>query len=240
MRSSSNRRPVVDCQPAADVDEVILLGAHPGGVGVTAKFCENFGDGFARIAFFAFLNEIGIFHHACRIEINLDAVLVAQGAQGFDVRHADGLSACHVDRASHADVGDIVRANFVDQCLHFVEVNVALEWMQVCGIVRFVNDDIGERAARQFLMQARGGEIHIAGNILSLFDNRLTDEMFRAASLMRGDDILVAVHFLDSRFKMIEVAAARVGFIAHHHARPLTVTHRAGAAVGQQVNVHII
>ena len=240
MRSSSNRCPVVDRQPAADVDEVILLGTHPCGIGVTAKFQKNFSNGFACISFFTFLNEIGIFHHAGGIEINLDAVLVAQGAQGFDVCHADGLSACHVDRASHADVGDIVRADFVDQCLHFVQINVAFEWMQVGGVVRLVNDDIGERAARQFLMQTCGGEIHVARNVLSLFDDCLADEMFRAASLMRGKDIFVTVHFLDSRFEMIEVAASRVGFIAHHHARPLTVTHRASAAVGQQVNVHII
>ena len=134
--------PVVDCKPAADVDKIILLGAHPCGIGVTAKFKENFCDGFICVAFFALLNEIGIFHHAGGIEINLDAVFVAQSAQGFDICHADGLSACHVDRARHADVGDVIRANFIDQRLNFIQINVALERMQIGGIVRLVNDDI--------------------------------------------------------------------------------------------------
>ncbi len=39
---------------------------------------------------------------------------------------------------------------------------------------------------------------------------------------------------------MVEVAAAGVGLVAQHHARPLAVAHGAGAAVGQQVDVDIV
>ncbi len=36
---------VVHGQPAADVDQVVLLGAHPGAVGVGAELLEDGGDG---------------------------------------------------------------------------------------------------------------------------------------------------------------------------------------------------
>ena len=105
--------------------------------------------------------------------------------------------------------------------------------------MRLVDDHVHEDAARQFLMQARGREVHVARHVLPFLDHRLADQVFRAAPLMRGHDVLVAVVFLDRFFQMIEVAAAGVGFIAQHDARPLAIAHRAGAAVGEQIDVDI-
>ena len=39
---------------------------------------------------------------------------------------------------------------------------------------------------------------------------------------------------------MIEIPASGVGLVAEHHPRPLAVAHRAGAAVGQQIDVHVL
>ena len=44
----------------------------------------------------------------------------------------------------------------------------------------------------------------------------------------------------DGGFQMIEVFAAGVGFITEHHAGPLPIAHRAGAAVREQVDIHIL
>src|SRR5699024_11179179 len=39
--------------------------------------------------------------------------------------------------------------------------------------------------------------------------------------------------------EMVKIFAPRIGFIAHHHARPLAVAHGRSPAVGQQINIHI-
>ncbi len=51
--------------------------------------------------------------------------------------------------------------------------------------------------------------------------------------------IFVAVMMPNGFFQMIEIAAAGIGFVAQHHARPLPIAHCAGAAVGQQIDVHV-
>ena len=48
-----------------------------------------------------------------------------------------------------------------------------------------------------------------------------------------------AIIFTHDFFQVVEVAAARIGFVTNHQASPLFVAHRAGAAVGQEVDVNI-
>ena len=125
--------PVVHGQPAADVDQIIFLGAHPRAVAVTAKLLQNLRDGLVGVSGFAFLNEEGILHQARGVEEDLDAVLIAQRAQRLDVLHAHRLAARHVDGAGQADVRDLVRAFALDQRFDLVEIDVALEGMQIAA-----------------------------------------------------------------------------------------------------------
>ena len=68
----------------------------------------------------------------------------------------------------------------------------------------------------------------------------LREDVLGAAALVGRHDVAVAVVLLDGLFEVIEVAAAGVGLVAQHHAGPLPVAHRAGAAVGQQVDVDVL
>ncbi len=131
LRSSSNSVPVVDRQPAADVDQAVLLGADPGAVGVVAELAQNLGDGALRVALLALLDEQGVLDHARGVQVDLDAVAVAQLAQRLDVGHAHRLAAGHVDRAGQADVGHVFRAHAPEQRFQLVQVDVALEGVQV-------------------------------------------------------------------------------------------------------------
>src|SRR5581483_93725 len=63
--------------------------------------------------------------------------------------------------------------------------------------------------------------------------------MFGTASLVSGNNVLVAVIPADGFPEMVEIPAAGVGLVAQHHAGPLVVAHSAGPAVGEQVNVDI-
>ena len=68
----------------------------------------------------------------------------------------------------------------------------------------------------------------------------LADEVLGAAALVGGHDVPVAVVSLDRVLEVVEVATAGVGLVAQHHPGPLAVAHRAGAAVGQQVDVDVV
>ena len=65
-------------QPAADVDQVILLGAHPGPVGVAAELLEDLGDRLALVTRLPLLDEKGVFVHAGGVQVDAHAVAVAE------------------------------------------------------------------------------------------------------------------------------------------------------------------
>ena len=231
---------IVDGQPAADVDQVVLLAAHPRPVGVVAKLLQDGGDGLVGVPLFALLDEQGVLDGARGVQIELQSVVIAEGAQLADVGHADRLAAGHVDRGRETDVGYAVSSVGVDDSPQLVEVDVALERVEVVGIVGLIDDDVDEDAAGQLLVQARRREVHVAGHVLAGLDDGTADQVFRAAPLVGGDQVAVAVDALHRLFQVVEVAAAGVGLVAQHHARPLAVAHGAGAAVGQQVNVDVV
>ena len=49
----------------------------------------------------------------------------------------------------------------------------------------------------------------------------------------------VSIHITHGLLKVVVVARARVGLIAQHERRPLPVTHRARARVGQQIDIDV-
>jgi hypothetical protein len=89
-------------------------------------------------------------------------------------------------------------------------------------------------------VQAGGGEVHVPRHELAGLDQQLRQNVLGAAALVSGDDEAVAVVLLHGFFEVVEVLAAGVGLVAQHHAGPLPVAHRAGARVGQQVDVDVV
>ena len=68
---------VVDGQPPADVDQVVLLGAHPAAIGVAAELLQNVGNRLVRVPVLSLLDEVGILVHAGRIQVDADLVSIA-------------------------------------------------------------------------------------------------------------------------------------------------------------------
>ena len=66
------------------------------------------------------------------------------------------------------------------------------------------------------------------------------DEVLRAAALVGGHDVAVAVVALDRRLQVVEVAAPGVRLVAEHHPGPLAVAHRGRAGVREQVDVDVV
>ena len=63
--------------------------------------------------------------------------------------------------------------------------------------------------------------------------------MLGAAPLVGGHHITIPVVIPDCLFHVVKIPTARVSLVAQHNARPLPVTHSAGATVSKQVNVYI-
>lgn len=57
---------------------------------------------------------------------------------------------------------------------------------------------------------------------------------------MNGLYVLETENFFCVFYQMQIAARARVGFVAHHDARPLRAAHGVGAAVRQKVNINVL
>ena len=75
----------------------------------------------------------------------------------------------------------------------FARSTLPLKGCWLARVVRFGNDDVHERSAGQFLVEARGGEIHVAGNVVARLDHDLREDMLGAAALVGGDQVAVAI-----------------------------------------------
>ena len=168
--------PLVERQEATDVDERVLLGAHRAAVGESADLQDDLGDGLVGVAGLPLLDEVGVLGDARGVVDDADAVLVAEFADLVQVRQADGLATGHVDGGRDADVGDAVGADSSMSFSSFVEVDVALEGVLARRVVRLVDDHVDEAAAGQFLVQAGGREVHVAGDevacLMSVWERR--------------------------------------------------------------------
>ncbi len=108
---------IIDCQPSAYVDQVVLLGAHPGAVCVIAEFFQNGGNGLVCISFLPLLNKEGVFDHSRRIQVDANSEAVAQFSQCPHIGHTHRLTARHIHSARQADVGNVFSPFLFDQKL---------------------------------------------------------------------------------------------------------------------------
>ena len=233
------QRVVVHGQPAADVHQGVLLAAHRAAVGVGAEFLEDFRHRPRLVARLALLDKIGVFDGARGVEHDAKPVPVGQFADGADVRHRNRLPAGHVDRGRNADVGDVAGADLLDEVFNRLQIDVALERVFAGRIVPLGNDDVDEGAAGEFLVQPGSGEVHVARHQVARLDEQARQDVLGAASLVGGHEVAIAVVLSHRVFQVVEIAAARVGFVAEHHAGPLPIAHGVGAAIGEQVDVNV-
>jgi hypothetical protein len=166
-------------------------------------------------------------------------VAVAPRPQLAQVGHREGLTAGHIHVALEADVRDTLGADFVDERVQLRNIDVAFERIIRLGGVGLVDDDVDKPSAGQFLVQARGREIHVAGHVVAILDQDLRHQVLGAASLVCRHEVLVAIVLLHHGFEVVEILAAGIGLVAEHHAGPLPIAHCGGARVGQQVDVYV-
>ena len=231
---------VVGAEEAADVGHAVFLGGHGASVAVAEHFLRDLFGSFGFVSFFAQLDEPGIFGEAAGVEVERDAVALADGADLADVFHGDGLASAGVVGDGKHDQRNSLAAYALDQCFKRGNVHVAFEGMRRGGVLPFFDDQIDGFGADEFDVGARGVEVRVVGDDISFLAGDAEEDALGGAALMRGDDVTVAEDILDGILEVVEAAAAGVALVAFHDGGPLVGGHGSGAGVGEQVDEDIV
>lgn len=174
---------------------------------------DDFLNGLVLVALFPCLDEIRVLNTPCGIEHHLDAILVGQLGNSFDISHGNRLSARQVNGHCETDIWNLISAHFVNQGLELIQVNIALEIKDCAGVMGLVDNHIAEGCAVTLLMETCGGEIHVAWYIIPRLDGKRGKDILCAASLVGRHHILKSEQLLYRCLKVIEVLGSAVGFI---------------------------
>ena len=129
----------------------------------------------------------------------------------------------------------------VQDLLHLVQINVALEVLGGAGGVQAgVDDTVHGDGAQDLGVAVEGIEMHVAYGVLAGLGVVLGHDEVGAAALMGGLHIGHAEHLLGGGLQLVEALAAGVALVAQHHGRPLLGAHGGGAGIGEAVHVHVL
>ena len=133
LRHCSASVVVVHGQPAADVGEAVLLGAHGHAVGQRGHLPHDVGHVPIALARLALADEPGVLGEATGVEEQRHTVAVAHRSHAAQVLERDGLAAAGVVRHGHEHHGDVRRPS-ARKASSRAEVHVALERVNRGGV----------------------------------------------------------------------------------------------------------
>ena len=237
VRTGAGHVVVVQGQEAADVDQGVLLGAHGAAVGVAEELARDLLDAPVLLPGLAPLDEPGVLgeagavqeeRHAVRACSSRDTSRTLARLTGWPpplllvmVSMTKGIRSPYLANAASS----------------LADRDVALERRLDQGVEPLVAHAVQRHGAAELHVGAGGVEVDVVGHHVLLLHEDAEEQVLRRASLMAGDDVLVAGDAPDGGLEVGPAAALRVGLVAGHHGRPLPVAHGRRAAVGEQVDV---
>ena len=163
-------------------------------------------------------------------------MLAEQLLGAFDIFERNRLAAAHVvGDGDHAE-RNVVRAFRLDQPFEPGEVDVSLEPLVRIKIAAFRRQQIHGPRADIFDIGSRRVEVAVVGNHVPGLQARRGQDALGGSPLMGRENMFEAGDLADGFFEATPRNAARVAFVAEHQRGPLSVRHRARAAVGQKVD----
>ncbi len=232
-------RVVIEGQPAANVDQRVLLGAHRHAVRVRKHLPDDLLDRTVAVPVLALFDEVGVFREATGVEDERHAVCVTQGLRAADVGHRDRLSAAGV--VGHREHDHRHSVSFrVQQRLQPIEINVAFERVLRVRNVPCLNDQVDRLGARRLDVGAGGVEVRVAGNFGVGARHDAHQNALGGPTLVSRDHVLERHQVLHRLLEPEVGGRPRVTLVALHQAGPLRRTHRGGARVGQQVDDDVV
>ena len=231
---------IVGAEESADVGHAVFLGAHGAAV---AEREHLLGDLFGRFVFkagLAELDEVGVFSEAASVKVKRDVVGVAELADLAGVFHGDGLASAGVVGDGEHDKRNALGADALDGFGEGGDIHVAFEWMDECGLLAFSDDEVEGFGSGGFDVGASGIEVSVVGDNVSGLEDGGEEDALGGASLVSGDDVLVAEDALHGVSETDVAAASGVTFIAFHDGSPLVGGHGSGAGVGEEIDEDVI
>ncbi len=231
---------VVGAEEPADVGHAIFLGGHGASVAIAEHLLRDLLWSLVFVSLLTELDEPSVLGEAAGIEIERDAVALADGTDFAHVLHGDRLASARVVGNRKHDERDALSADALDQSLEGGNIHVAFEGMLGGGMLPFFDDEIDGFRADEFDVGTCGIEMRVIGDYVAFLAGDAEEDAFGGAALVRGNDMLVAEDVLDRAFEVVEAFASGVALVAFHNAGPLAGGHRSGAGVGEQINQNII
>ena len=239
LRHCSASAAVAHREPAADVGEPVLLGAHRHAVGEGRHVVDDVGDRTVGLARLTGLDEPRVLGEPAGVEEQRDAVAVAHGADLAQVLERDRLAAARVVRDGDEDDRDAVAAR-VEQRLEPRDVHVPLERVDRLWVAALGDDEVDRLGARELHVGARGVEVRVVGDDLVRPAQDAEQDLLGGPTLVGGDDVREREQLLDRLEERVPRRRAGVRLVAVLDRRPLVAAHRPGSRVGQQVDEHVL
>ena len=112
--------------------------------------------------------------------------------------------------------------------------------MAAARLGAIINNEIDRAGTGVFDVGAGRVEMVVVGNDLVGAANQFKQDAFAGPALMCRQDMGHAGQIADYLFKVIPAPRAGVGLVAAQHAGPLLAAHGGRAAVGEQVDQHVL
>ena len=130
--------------------------------------------------------------------------------------------------------------NLLDELFEGSSVDVALEVGDAVGIDPFGRGEIDRLGPRKLDVRPRRVEMRVVGHVLAAAAENREQNSLGRSSLVRGNDVLETGQLADLVVEAIKASRAGVRLVAPHDAGPLIGAHGRRAAVGQQVDQHVL
>ena len=234
---------MLEAAQAADIHQRVLFGRHGEHIAVAEHLVHDGRYRLAGVVRVALLDEPGVFGKACRVDDHRNTVAARQRGRLADAGHADRLATGAI--AGHGDdqAGHVGRTVLFDQRSQARQVKVAFPVVGGGGVQRLRRQHVDGACAGNLYVRLGGVKVVVGQKHRLLAATALyqlgEQDLLGTAALVGRHGVGVAEYFFYRGLQLVKVTAAGVGFVAHHHAGPLAVRHGAGAAVGQQVDVHV-
>ncbi len=227
-------------EPAADVGQAVLLGAHRHAVGERRHLPHDVGDVALGLAGLALADEPGVLGEAAGVEEQRHRRRRSQSARTprrfssetgwpppellVTVTNTTGMSA----------------AALRQQRVEALEVHVPLERVEG-GRVEALGDHEVDRLGAGGLDVGPGGvEVGVVRDDRAGPGDHGEQDLLGGAALVRGDHVREREQLLHGLEEPEPRRRAGVALVAALDARPLVPGHRAGAGVGEQVDQHVL
>ncbi len=230
---------IVQGEEAADIGKRVFLGAHRAAVGIGEDPVRDLRHRGVGKTFFAQPDKVAVLREAAAVDEKGNPVFYTNRLRGFDIFHADRLSAPRIIGDGGHHQRDIRGSFFLYRFFQGFQVHIALEGGGDSGDFSLGAAAVDGFGAGELDIGAGGVEEGVADKIFPFTAEDAEQYFFRRPSLVGGDDEGHARQLVNAVLKAEKAGAAGIGFIALHDAGPLLAAHGRSAAVGEQVDQDI-